>query len=263
MTRLKKIAARRGVQRLFWVLVLLFIWQITVWSGAVSPLLLPAPVSVFLAIGRGFTQGQLFAQVGFSLGIILLGMVIALLGSFILAVLSMYSRVAASFADTLCALAHPLPAVALMPLIIVWFGIGVGAITAIIVHAVIWPVLLNLLAGFRAVSPVYLESGRSLNSSRGWLLWNVYLPASASQLISGVKIGWARAWRALISAEMIFGAVGGSGGVGWFLFTSRVMMDTESLFAGVIVVVCIGMIVEELLQAAEQKTVVRWGMATG
>lgn len=262
MTALKKWAGRRSVQRLFWVVLLGFIWQVAVSSGRVSPLLLPAPRDVAATLAHGILQGDLVAQVAFSLAVILLGMAIALLVSIAMAAISLHSRVAASLTDALCALAHPLPAIALLPLIIVWFGIGFWAVAAIIVHAVLWPILLNLTAGFRATPRVYLESGRNLSSSALWLLFQVYLPASSSHLIAGIKIGWARAWRALISAEMIFGAVGRSGGVGWYLFQSRVMMDTAGLFAGIVLVVCIGILVEELLAWVERRTVIRWGMST-
>lgn len=248
-------------QRVLWIFLLLLVWQVTVWSGRISPLLLPSPRSVLLALLSGITHGKLLAQIGFSLAVILLGMVVALLLSLLLAACSLSSRVVASFSDTLCALAHPLPAIALLPLIIVWFGIGFFAILAIIVHSVLWPLLLNVTSGFRSVPPVYLETGRSLHPSPLWLLFHVYLPASASQLIAGIKIGWARAWRALISAEMVFGAVGSSGGIGWYLFQNRVMMDTAGLFAGIVVVICIGVLVEELLEGMERRTIVRWGMS--
>lgn len=259
---MKKLLRYRMVQRLGWICVLLLVWQGAVWSGRVSPLLLPAPRQVLVTFLDRLFYGELAAQIGFSLAIILRGTGIALVVSLGIALLSLYSKVFASLADTLCALAHPLPAIALLPLIIIWFGVGYPAVTAIIVHSTLWPLFLNLTAGLRATPRVYVECGKSLCSSPLWLLGHVYLPASISSFLAGMKIGWARAWRALISAEMIFGAVASSGGVGWFLFQNRVMMDTAGLFSGIFAVALIGMLVEELLVLAEQKTVVRWGMST-
>ena len=89
----------------------------------------------------------------------------------------------------------------------------------------------------------------------------IRLPASMPYLLSGIKIGWARAWRALISAEMVFGAVGAKGGIGWYLLNQRTFMDTAGLFAGIILVVLIGIFVEDVLfSLIEARTLRQWGM---
>ena len=75
-----------------------------------------------------------------------------------------------------------------------------------------------------------------------------------------MKIGWARAWRALISAEMVFGAVGSKGGIGWYLLNQRTFMDTSGLFAGIILVILIGIFVEDVVFGAiESRTLKKWG----
>ena len=80
-------------------------------------------------------------------------------------------------------------------------------------------------------------------------------------LISGLKIGWARGWRAFISAEMVFGAVGEKGGIGWYILTQRTFMNTAGLFAGIILVIIVGMLVEDVLFGAiEKHTLEKWGM---
>jgi NitT/TauT family transport system permease protein len=89
------------------------------------------------------------------------------------------------------------------------------------------------------------------------------IPAAFPYFLAGVKTGWARAWRAIIGAEMVFGAAGGTGGIGWFIFTKRVFMDTAGMFAGIFVIILIGILVEELiLDQLEKKTVKKWGMST-
>lgn len=89
--------------------------------------------------------------------------------------------------------------------------------------------------------------------SRKEILFEIMLPSSMGYIISGVKIGWARAWRAFISAEMVFGSVGGKGGIGWYIFNQRTFMDTAGLFAGIILVIVIGILVENVLFAAMEK----------
>lgn len=258
---MKKALSRPWVQRLCWIALLLLIWQCVVWSGRISPLLLPSLGTVCAELWQSLRNGALVQQIAFSLLVIAGGLAIALALAVLLCFGALRSKVLASLADTLCLLAHPLPAIALLPLIIVWFGIGAPAILAIIVHSALWPLLLNLLAGMRAVPSIYREMGRTL-ALGGWRqLWSISLPASFSYLLSGLKTGWARAWRALISAEMLFGAVGAHGGIGWYIFRSRVLMNTPGLFAGVLVVMGIGIAVDALLRMVERHTLERWGPA--
>ena len=85
------------------------------------------------------------------------------------------------------------------------------------------------------------------------------LPASIPQIISGLKIAWARAWRALISAEMLFGITSGKGGLGWYIYDRRIFMDTPGMYAGLMVLVLIGLIFESLIfNGLEKMTSRRW-----
>ena len=90
----------------------------------------------------------------------------------------------------------------------------------------------------------------------------ITLPASLPYFLAGSRIAFARSWRALISAEMIFGAAGGKGGIGWFLYNKRVFMDSSGLFAGLLVIVVAGILTEEVFfTILENKTVKKWGMS--
>jgi NitT/TauT family transport system permease protein len=89
-----------------------------------------------------------------------------------------------------------------------------------------------------------MDLGKNLSMSDWKVLFEIKLPASMGYIISGMKIGWARGWRAFISAEMVFGSIGGKGGIGWYIFNQRNFMDTPGIFAGILVVIIIGIIVE-------------------
>lgn len=257
----QKLRKHKMVLRLFWVLLLLVVWEGGVRISGVSPLLFPSIEEVLRALVDSAKRGDLLWQAGFSLWLIFLGMAIGLGLGFVLTLLSMCFPVAGDLIDTISAIAHPLPGIAVLPLIILWFGTGTGAILAIIVHSCLWPMLLNLTAGFRSVSPIYTDVGRNLSMRSFAITTEILIPASFPMLLSGVKIGWARAWRALISAEMVFGAVGSKGGIGWYIFKQRTFMNTAGLFAGILVVIVIGMLVEDLLFGKiEQQTAEKWGM---
>lgn len=240
---------KRGVQRAFWILMLLVVWEVSVKISGVSPLLFPSIEEVFHALVEDMVHGNLLWQTASSLGILFAALGISLLGALMLAWFSELGSVSASFVDTLTVIAHPLPGLAILPLIIIWFGTGTGAVLAIVVHSAIWPLLLNILTGFSEVPQIYIDAGRNLSMSKHRILFEIKLPASAGYIISGVKIGWARGWRAFISAEMVFGSIGGKGGIGWYIFNQRTFMDTAGLFAGIILVVIIGILVENVLFA--------------
>jgi len=141
----------RGFGRIFWCLCFLLIWELWVKLFHVSPMLFPSVEQVFCTLWEDLVHGSLLGQTLSSLWLIALGLGIALVLSLGFSLLSLASPVFMSLTDTLTSMAHPLPGLALLPLIIMWFGTGTNAILAIIVHSALWPMLLNLLTGFSAV----------------------------------------------------------------------------------------------------------------
>lgn len=247
--------------RLFWVMIILAIWEITAQSGAFPQAIFPSLLVIAGALGDSIASGEIILQTGFSLALILQGLLIGLLLAILMSSLAVSNKVFNGLVDTLTAIAHPLPGIALLPLIIIWFGTGTISIIVIIVHSVIWPMVLNIMTGFRAIPPIYKEAGLNFGLNHFQIIKDIMIPASLPYVVSGIRIGWARAWRALISAEMIFGAVGLKGGLGWYIFKQRVFMDTPGMFAGLIVIVVIGILVEDCVFAAfEERTVKKWGM---
>lgn len=243
------------MSRLFFLALFALIWAGAARFSGVSPLLLPSPGRVLAALWQNLSNGTLLPQTLFSLGLIIAALLMSAALALILGVAGEISPFLLRMIDTVSAMAHPLPGMALLPLVVVWFGTGAPAVLAVIVHACLWPLLISLQSGMRDAPAVYAEIGRNLSMSRFWVAVRILLPAAFSQFVSGLRIGWGRAWRALISAEMVFGAVGKLGGLGWFLFKRRVMMDTPGLFAGILTVALIGMAVEGLLFQHVEKNV--------
>lgn len=249
------------IKKLVWILVLLSVWQAITLSGIVSPLILPSLGTILKALISSIIAGELLQQTIFSIIIIIEGLLIGALLALLLAIISRTSEALNSLVETLITLAHPLPGIALLPIIILWLGTGRSSIVFIIVHSVLWPLLLNLITGFKTTPKVYSDVGRNIGLKGLMLFKAIYIPASLPYLLSGFKIAWARAWRALISAEMVFGAVGGKGGLGWYIFKQRVFMDTSGMFAALLMIMLIGILVEEVFfNKIEALTIRRWGM---
>lgn len=247
---------------LFWVLLLLVSWQITAITGRVSSLLLPSLDEIAVTLFDSLIYGDLLYQIYFSLKIILIGIFIAVILSLILALASQKSKMIEGLTHVLSVIGHPLPALALLPLIIIWFGTGDASIIAIIVHSAIWPILINLTTGFSAVPQIYIDIGRNLELSPFAIAFEIKLKYSIPYLLSGIKIAFARGWRALIGAEMVFGAIGLKGGIGWYIFKQRTFMNTSGLFAGIIIVIIIGLLIETFLfNFIEKRTIQKWGQS--
>jgi len=225
----------------------MIIWDLTSRLTLISPLILPSPDDVTGAIIKGFRDGTLPRHTIWSLFMVFSGMICGLAGAIIMSAGSLFSKWLASLWDLLTVLAHPLPGLALLPLLILWTGIGSHIIFLIVLHSVLWPLYLNLDSSFRNMEPLWLQVARNNEMSNIQILRRIYLPASWIALISGLRISWARAWRAAVGAEMIFGAMGSSAGLGWYIFNARLFMDTQALFAGLICLMTAGIIIEELL----------------
>jgi NitT/TauT family transport system permease protein len=192
---------------------------------------------------------------------LLAGYAIGILAAFALAMLAIGSRLGNDLLETLTAMFNPLPAIALLPLALIWFGLGPESLIVVLVHSVLWPVGLNAHAGFRAVSPTLRMVGRNYGLGGAGFAFRILFPAAFPSILAGLKIGWAFAWRTLIAAEMVFGVSAGSGGLGWYIFENKTLLETPNVFAGLLTIVLIGLAVENLVfRTIERRTVRRWGM---
>jgi NitT/TauT family transport system permease protein len=162
----------------------------------------------------------------------------------------------------LTSMLNPLPAIAVLPLAILWFGLNTTALIVVIANAVVWPIAINVSTGFRTVNPTFLAVGRNIGLS-GWrLVRDVLMPAALPHTISGLKTGWAFGWRTIIAAELVFGVAGGSGGLGFFINDARYFLRTPEIFAGLVTIALIGIALDLVFSVLERRTVIKWGMKT-
>lgn len=243
------------------ILCFLLIWEGTFRLGIYHEAIFPSLGAILAALFQSLVHGGLFMQIIYSFYVILKGLGIALILAAAMIGLGRASRVADEVVDLLITIAHPLPGIAIMPLVILWFGIGEKAVLFVVVHAMLWPLLINLKSGVGLLRSSYLKVSKAFNFSTVSELYHIYFMGAVPSIISGCKIAWSRGWRALISAEMIFGVVGNNSGVGWYLFEQRVYMNTAGLYAGLIVIMFCGLFVEGFVfKKIEKHTTERWGV---
>lgn len=239
-----------------------------VWEAAArwqqNDLLLPTFTATLWALADGVRSGELLAKTAVSLSTLLEGYALGVLAAFGFTALATASRWGRDLLGTLTAMFNPLPAIALLPLALLWFGLGKASLLFVLVHAVLWAVALNTLAGFQAVPETLRMAGRNYGLKGVPYVVQILLPAALPSVLSGLKIGWAFAWRTLIAAELVFGATSGQGGLGWYIHQNRNELYTDRVFAGLVLVILIGLAVEGLVfQTLERLTVRRWGQQRG
>ncbi|WP_341892805.1 ABC transporter permease [Variovorax sp. YR752] len=239
--------------------VIAVLWELAArWQD--NDLLLPTFTATARALVEGLASGELVEKVRISLAVLLQGYLAGVLLAFGLTTLAVSTRIGRDLLDTLTSMFNPLPAIALLPLALLWFGLGRGSLVFVLIHSVLWPLALNTYAGFQGVPETLRMAGRNYGLTGLRYVLQILVPAALPSILSGLKIGWAFAWRTLIAAELVFGASSGKGGLGWYIFQNRNELYTDRVFAGLALVVLIGLLVESLgFRTLERLTVRRWG----
>ena len=240
--------------------VLAALWEVVArWQD--NDLLLPTFVQTAKALVAGLATGELLQKAAISLSVLLKGYFAGIVGAFVLTTLAVSTQFGRDLLSTLTSMFNPLPAIALLPLALLWFGLGQGSLVFVLIHSVLWPLALNTYAGFQAVPETLRMAGRNYGLTGIRYVLQILVPAALPSILSGLKIGWAFAWRTLIAAELVFGASSGKGGLGWYIFQNRNELYTDQVFAGLALVIIIGLLVESLgFHTLERLTIRRWGV---
>lgn len=246
----------------------LLVLMAVLWEAYARYLGNPLVFPTFTETGRAFVDeligGPLLLRAGKSLQILLMGYAVGLAIAGVLTSLAIATTPGRDLLELLTALLTPLPAIALLPLALIWFGLGTGSYVFVLVHSVLWPVTLNTYAGFRAVSPTLRMVGATVGLSSAGMIARILIPAAFPHILTGLKIGWAFAWRTLVAAELVFGvSSSGSAGLGWYIFENKNALEIANVFAGLFMVTVIGLFVEGVVfRRIELVTIRRWGMQT-
>ncbi len=226
-----------------------------------NALMVPTFSATLRAWKAGIMDGDLPVKVWNSVLLLLKGYTLGLALALCFTALAMLSRIGNDLLETLTSAFNPLPAIALLPLAFLWFGLGDISIIFVLVHSVLWAVALNTHSGFKAVSNTLRMVGRNYGLRGPRFIFKILVPAAFPSIVTGLKIGWAFAWRTLIAAELVFGVSSGQGGLGWYIYENKSMLDIPAMFAGLLTVILIGLVVENLIfRNIEAVTVRRWGM---
>ncbi|WP_375411889.1 ABC transporter permease [uncultured Bradyrhizobium sp.] len=260
LSTLERIYNQVWLRKLLILAVLALIWEA---YGRLlnNDLLFPTFSATVKAFIDAILSGVLPARAWASIKVLLMGYACGVVLAALLTALAIMSRVGTDFLETMTSMFNPLPAIALLPLALIWFGLGNGSLIFVLVHSVTWAIALNTHSGFLSVSNTLKMVGRNYGLSGPRYIWKILIPAAFPSILTGLKIGWAFAWRTLIAAELVFGVSSGQGGLGWFIFENKNTLDIPNVFAGLLTVIIIGLVIENVIfRTIENQTIGRWGM---
>jgi NitT/TauT family transport system permease protein len=250
-------AGRAWAPALFLV-ALVVAWQALASAGAWTPWVFPSPADVARRLVRDTAEGRLPAAVARTLWRLLQGWGSSMIAGILLGALLRRVRLLGATVGALVTGLQALPSVCWLPLALLWFGLSERAILFVVIMGALLPMVSATQPGLGAVPPIYVRAARTMGARGLRLLVTVELPAALPSLLTGMRLGWAFAWRSLMAAEMIYA----SGGLGQLLTTGRDFDDLALVVAVMVVLVALGLAFERLVFApAEEAVRERFGFA--
>lgn len=224
------------------------LWELTTRTGWVPPLFLPSPVQVVEAAFEMLRSGELLHHVATSLARIALGFGIGALGGVAVGLAVGFWSLAEAVGNPLIAATFPIPKIALLPLLILWLGIGEASKVAVIMLGVFFPMAINTYAGVRHADLLLIRAAVSFGAGRVSLIRKVILPSALPMIFAGLKLGAGTALLLLVAAEM----VAANSGIGFLVLNAQNLMETTKLMVGIVVLSLLGVASHWLLSRVER-----------
>ena len=252
LVRLQPTAARkgapRGLRRALGPLLLIGLWQLASSTGVLPSEVLAAPVTVIDAAAALIATGELQAAIVVSLQRVIVGLMIGGGIGVLLAITAGLTRLGEDLVDGPMQMMRTVPNVALIPLLIIWLGIGEAPKIALIALATAFPLYINVYAGIRGVDQTLIEAGRTLGLGRLAMIRSVILPAALPNTLVGLRYAMGVAWLALVFGEQI----NATAGIGYLMATAREFFQTDVIVVCLVVYALLGLAVDFIVRLLER-----------
>lgn len=244
-----------GQRLLPWVfpILLMVFWQIASVSGLLESRILPAPTAVVAAFWELLSSGELWKHVKVSAGRAIVGLLIGGGLGLFLGLLNGSSKIASTLLDTTLQMIRNIPALALIPLVILWFGIDESAKLFLVAIGVFFPIYINTYHGIRSVDPQLIEMGQSYGLTRWQLYKDIILPGALPSILVGLRFALGLVWVLLIVAETI----SAQAGIGYMTMNAREFLQTDVVLVGILLYALLGKLADVLAVSLE-KYLLRW-----
>jgi len=254
-SRQRRLSLLRGALSL---LAAAAIYETMARSGYFAPALLPTLPTVARTLVATLADGTMIEHAAFTLYRVIFGFALAIVVGLPLGILmARFSRIENFFLPLISAM-MPIPSFALVPLFMLWFGIGNLTTIMIVLYAATFPMVFNTWSGVRSVNPLWLRAAGAMGADEHKLFWKVIIPGASPFIITGMRQAFLRAWIAVVGAEMIAAS---DWGLGWVIFDAKEFLNTDVMLASLVVIGLIGFAFERFIFGSlERMTVMRWGM---
>ncbi|WP_368282998.1 taurine ABC transporter permease TauC [Klebsiella variicola] len=234
--------------------VLLAVWWAVAALQLISPLFLPPPGQVLQKLitisgPQGFMDATLWQHLAASLTRIVIALLAAVLIGVPVGIAMGLNSTVRGILDPLIELYRPVPPLAYLPLMVIWFGIGETSKILLIYLAIFAPVAMSALAGVKSAQQVRIRAARSLGASRAQVLWLVILPGALPEILTGLRIGLGVGWSTLVAAELI----AATRGLGFMVQSAGEFLATDVVLAGIAVIAIIAFLLELGLRALQRR----------
>lgn len=236
-----------GWRRAAGPLAIIAVWQAAASLGFTSPQTMPAPSLIVTSFWNLIVTGQLWPNLVISLTRVLVGLGIGVVAGGTFALAASLTRAGEDLIDPTVQMARTLPHLALIPLMILWFGIGETPKIVIIALGASFPIYLNLFSAIRGADPKLLEAASILGLSHAETIWNVILPAALPGFLVGLRQAFGIAWISLVVAEQI----NADAGIGYLVMNARDFLQTDVIFDGLLVYAMLGLATDRLVRSLE------------
>jgi sulfonate transport system permease protein len=240
-----------GLMLLSWAapMLLVVVWEALARFGGLSPHILPAPSKIAVTAAKLIGNGDLVDDMAISLARASAGFAIGGTIGFTLGTSVGFSRIAAVLLDRSIQMVRAIPFLALLPLVIVWFGVGEAEKIFLVALGVSFPIYINTTLGIRQVDPKLIELGRVMGLSRRQLIRRIILPGALPSVLTGVRYSLATAWLALVVAETI----GADSGIGFLAMDAREFLRTDVIVLTILIYALIGVTADAVARLLERR----------
>ena len=234
-------------------------YELAARSGYFAPALLPTLETIARTLYAMLADGSMIEHAAFTLYRVLFGFGLAILVGLPLGIAMARFKPVENFFLPLVSALMPIPSFSLVPLFMLWFGIGNTTTIMIVFYAATFPMLFNTWSGVRSVNPLWLRAAGSMGADERRLFWKVIIPGASPFIITGMRQAFLRCWIAVVGAEMIAAS---DWGLGWVIFDAKEFLNADIMMASLIVIGGIGFVFERLVFGSlERATIQRWGMS--
>ncbi len=229
------------------------LWQVVAMSGVFTPVLLPAPTAVLLAAKDMLVSGILLPNIAASMIRVCYGFTLATAISVPLGIAAGWNTNLQNVVEPIVELFRPIPVLAMLPLAVLWFGIGESSKVFLITYGAFFPIFINTMSGVRFVDPVFVQAAESLGATRAQIFRRVILMAAMPDIVTGLRLGLGFSFLTLVAAEMI----ASQSGLGYLIVDTQLTFQTDRTLVATLMFGILGFGLSAIIMQFESR-LLRW-----